>query len=788
MAFGDNLHTWFPRELRIGHKLALVCLAFGIPIAALLYFLVREQQKPIDFARKELYGTAYLRPCRSLLQHVWEHRLLAHRQLSGEPVSSRELTDRPLNITNDLKALDEVERLYGLTLSQPPERTTQQYLTTIKQRWQEIQRQQPNLKPEASDELHAALIRDIRALVALVGDASNLILDPDLDSYYVMDSVLLKLPEAQDLLGQLLDYGEEVVARKTLTPEEKTQLVVKTGLLRSLHDNLSSPLGGLPVAYKKINDSTPDKVLEARLAPALNRSVSATDQYLEKIQKRILEAPQVGMTPAEYASEAVQALEASFTLWDDAVKNLDELLQQRIAGFRRGQYTVLALGGLAVVVALLLVFGIVRGFTRQISAMQELSGQLGTGNYQARAAVITRDELGNVAGSFNAVLDNILSLIQSREERDQIQASITKLLDEVSGVAHGDLTKEAEVTADVTGAIADSFNYMIEQLRQIIGNVQEATVQVSTSANQIQAAAEQVAQGSDAQAEQIGQTSAAIDEMAVSIQQVSENAALSATVAQQALAGAKQGSDAVRNTIQGMNRIRDQVQETAKRIKRLGESSQEIGQIIQLIDDIADRTSILALNASIQAAAAGEAGRGFAVVAEEVERLAERSTEATKKIATLVKTIQGETGEAVAAMEKGIHEVVDGSKLANQAGKALDEIEAVSNHLAELIGSISLTSQQQARGSEALAKSMGAIAQSTQQAAAGTKQAAESVSQLAVLADELRASVSTFQLPDGKGPAADDSFILRRKRKHATTGKAEGSGRQRNGHGVLTQN
>lgn len=416
---------------------------------------------------------------------------------------------------------------------------------------------------------------------------------------------------------------------------------------------------------------------------------------------------------------------------------------------------------IAVVLAVAVGLGVSRTMSGQLKHINDVFSQIGIGNFQARVQVTSQDELGVLANNMNGMLDNTLQYIQSRDERDSIQASIQKLLEEVSGVAEGDLTREAEVTADVTGAIADSFNYMIEQLRSIISNVQEATLQVSSQANKIQATAEHLAQGSETQAMQIVHTSAAIDEMAVSIQQVSQNAATSAQVAQQSLSNAKQGSELVQNTIMGMNRIRDQVQETAKRIKRLGESSQEIGQIIQLIDDIADRTSILALNASIQAAMAGEAGRGFAVVAEEVERLAVRATDATKKIATLVKTIQSETNEAGLAMEKGIHEVVEGSKLANQAGVALTEIEVVSNRLAELMQSISLASNQQARGSEALARSMNEISQITQQTAAGTKQAAESVSQLATLADELRASVSTFRLPSDNGKATKSSAKIR---------------------------
>jgi twitching motility protein PilJ len=445
------------------------------------------------------------------------------------------------------------------------------------------------------------------------------------------------------------------------------------------------------------------------------------------------------------------------------------------------------IGGIFIILAGVLIVGIValfevlvnRRLRRTAAVLQEVADNPAT---RTRIADPTRDEIGGMGQSVNGMLDKVLPLMEARQqERDAIQGAVMKLLDEVSGVAQGDLTKEAEVSADVTGAIADSFNYMIEQLRKIIGNVQMATLHVSSSANTIRATADQLVEGSETQAQQIVTTTAALDDMTTSIRHVSENAGVSATVAQQAMSNARQGNEAVQNTIEGMNRIRDQVQETAKRIKRLGESSQEIGQIIQLIDDIADRTSILALNASIQASMAGEAGRGFAVVAGEVERLAERSTDATKKIATLIKTIQSETGEAVTAMEKGIQEVVEGSKLANQAGQALAEIETVSSKLAELIHSISQASGQQARGSEALAKSMTEISHITQHTAAGTRQAAASVSQLATLADSLRASVSAFRLPEDSDLAdskldlggPEDSFIIRgRNKKNVTNGSA----------------
>jgi twitching motility protein PilJ len=284
-------------------------------------------------------------------------------------------------------------------------------------------------------------------------------------------------------------------------------------------------------------------------------------------------------------------------------------------------------------------------------------------------------------------------------------------------------------------------------LRQLVSNVNVTTSHVGQSARTVLATAETLAQGSVSQANQIAEASGSIEAMVRSIREVSTTASTAATVADQTFRKAKQGSEAVQKTIEGMGGIRNQVQETSKRLKGLGERSQEIGSIVQLIGDIADRTSILALNASIQAAMAGEAGRGFAVVAEEVERLAERAAEATKKVNTLIKSIQADTSEAITAMEETTREVVQGSNLANAAGRTLSEIESVSAELSSLIRSISSASEEQALGSENISRSMSEISIHTQETAEGAKQAAASVQQLTELTDELRRSMQRFKLP-----------------------------------------
>ncbi|MFC4727718.1 methyl-accepting chemotaxis protein [Coralloluteibacterium thermophilus] len=327
------------------------------------------------------------------------------------------------------------------------------------------------------------------------------------------------------------------------------------------------------------------------------------------------------------------------------------------------------------------------------------------------------------------------------------QKAIQQLLDEIVPIAEGDLTVNATVSEEYTGAIADSINFTVDELRRLVGTINETSVQVSAAAQETQATAMHLAEAAEHQAQQISSSSAKISEIALSIDEVSKNSAESADVAQRSVQIAAKGADVVRQTIQGMDNIRDQIQETSKRIKRLGESSQEIGSIVELINDIAEQTNILALNAAIQAASAGEAGRGFAVVADEVQRLAERSSSATRRIETLVQTIQSDTNEAVSSMEQTTSEVVAGARLAEDAGLALGEIEKVSTDLSDLIQNISTAARQQSAAATNITATMNSIQEITSQTSQGASQTAESIGNLAQLANDLRRSVADFKLP-----------------------------------------
>ncbi|MEO6968900.1 MAG: methyl-accepting chemotaxis protein [Rhodanobacteraceae bacterium] len=349
--------------------------------------------------------------------------------------------------------------------------------------------------------------------------------------------------------------------------------------------------------------------------------------------------------------------------------------------------------------------------------------------------------------AFNFVRTERRRSVDSRSLNERNQQAIMRLLDEMGSLAEGDLTVKATVTEDITGAIADSVNFAVEALRSLVTTINETAVQVSAAAQETQATAQHLAEAAQHQAQQITSASAKINEMAVSIDQVSKNSADSAQVAQRSVQIASNGAAIVRQTISGMDSIREQIQETSKRIKRLGESSQEIGSIVELINDIAEQTNILALNAAIQAASAGEAGRGFAVVADEVQRLAERASGATKRIETLVQTIQSDTNEAVSSMEQTTTEVVNGARLAEDAGTALGEIETVSSNLAGLIQGISTAAQQQSAAATNITSTMHVIQEITAQTSVGASQTAESIGNLAQLAQDLRRSVADFKLP-----------------------------------------
>ena len=396
------------------------------------------------------------------------------------------------------------------------------------------------------------------------------------------------------------------------------------------------------------------------------------------------------------------------------------------------------------------------------AVQQQMAGQTGLGGakllalllFAALAAlgaislvrVFARDQAVRAAQAEQQRLESERQEHEAKRVNDANQAAILRLMNELQTVAEGDLTQQATVTEDITGAIADSVNYTVEELRNLVAQVQGTAILVTETTQQVEQTSTELLAASTEQLREIRETGESVLQMAGRINDVSAQAQATAEVARQSLSAAETGYAAVQNTIGGMNAMRDQIQDTAKRIKRLGESSQEIGEITELISDITEQTNVLALNAAIQAASAGEAGRGFSVVAEEVQRLAERSGDATRQIAALVKAIQTDTQDAVAAMERSTQGVVESTRLSDAAGAALADIDRVTRELSTLIGNISQQAQQEAQSANVVAENIQHIFAVTEQTSEGTRSTSQMVRDLARTAEELKATVARFKI------------------------------------------
>jgi twitching motility protein PilJ len=536
-----------------------------------------------------------------------------------------------------------------------------------------------------------------------------------------IDVISTAIPELQRL-------SEDAVRTLVKAKADQQQIYVATRqlmLAQRLRDNVSRVLEGgtqtaLAIDQFSLDTERFGRVLNGMLAGDNGLNIARVEN--QEAEAKLAEAAKLFRSINDHVAEIIEAapnvlpaLEASSELVP-ASEALETTISDLAAAYKAGEH-LKHLGPIQLGPALVTLLGV--------------------------AAAILLLLLGL------ALLRDARARAQLADQQNQRnQTAIRRLLDEMVDLSDGDLTIEATVTEDITGAIADSVNQAVEEMRSLVTTINETSVRVSASAQETRGTALRLEEASDHQRNQIERASDTVRRMSQAMQEMADEAGKSAAIAQQSVDIAAAGGGTVRRTISGMDKIREQIQETSKRIKRLGESSQEIGNIVELIEDIADQTNILALNAAMQAAMAGEAGRGFAVVADEVQRLAERSANATKQIDALVKTIQADTNEAVSSMESSTSEVVSGAKLAEDAGEALQKIEQVSQEIAEATKAIASRLQLQSQDVGSISDTMVVIQQITSQTSEGTEQTTQSIETLAKMADQLRQTVARFKLPD----------------------------------------
>lgn len=643
--------------------------------------------------RESTYNTAYVATAgemRMLSQRLAKASNLA---LQGDPFAFRQLRDSHGKFASDLERLTSGGELFGVVVPSSPDEVQPQ-LQALAKAWE-------------STEKNAAQLLSLEKKLVMFG---------------------LKSSSISENNDQLLDLAEQIAAIKLQSSASGREIAAANQLV-TLTQRIAKNVSAL-----RIGDA-----ISPEVAFQLAKDTKAFSELLAGFQGGSDSLRLAAVTDAEtkrLLAELDEAFKSYQTAVTDILGNMQELVFAKQAGSR---------------------------IFVENEALLEAADALATayqGNVAERAAyaivltLLSVLALVVLALMAKAYLDDSRhqaalaeqSRLESEAINRQNQDAILRLMNELGDLADGDLTVTATVSEDITGAIADSINYTVEELRVLVGRINDAAGRVTSATEIAQHTSAELLAAARRQSEEIQDAGHSVLAMASSMSKVSGEANQSAQVARQSLQAAGKGTLAVQDSIKGMNEIREQIQETSKRIKRLGESSQEIGEIVELISDITEQTNVLALNAAIQAASAGDAGRGFTVVAEEVQRLAERSGEATKQIAAIVKTIQTDTQGAVSAMEESTRGVVEGAKLSDAAGQALAEIGDVSQNLAELIESISDATRQQAESATGVAGMMQDILRVNEQTTAGTQKTATAVGELASLATELKGSVAGFKV------------------------------------------
>jgi len=667
-------------------------LLFAVPIVLLSFFLLRQQNQGVELAEREQRGKAYANAVYRLVTAVPLHRDLTTRLLAGDASVQAALGRAAAEVRVGMKEVDGLTALYGREL----ELTS--LWTQLRAQWTLLESEYNTLSTVQNYEAHTRLMAGVNNLLGLVAERSGLLLDPQKQTYFLIVPDTLALPAAishiSGLRLQAYSFGRD-------TGQVEREMVIRT--VADARNALEQVAVNLDAAIAADADNR--ELLEEKAGQVL----SDAQRLLDRADSAFLIGRATAVEPDAWFQATTQVIERLDGLQGTISRRADALLGERVESLTRART---ASQGISAVFALLAMLGMLvlgRNLLRRIKERQHEAELLAQHNQRNEDAIL-------------------------------------RLMDEMALIADGDLTAQARVTEDITGSIADSVNVTVGELRKVVESINEASEQVTSATDEAQKIAARLLAAAQRQAQDIGEADGSVEQMTRSITEVSETAAESAEFARSSIATTERGTQAVQESISGMNEIRVQIQDTAKRIKRLGESTQEIGEIVDLISDITEQTNVLALNAAIQAASAGEAGRGFTVVAEEVQRLAERSGEATKQIAALVKTIQADTQEAVAAMERSTHGVVEGARLTDAAGQSLQEIEEITRNLAELMQSIASSTHDQVAVAEQVRSIMREVLGLTSETTDGTQRTASSVGQLASLAQELKGSVTRFKV------------------------------------------
>ncbi len=726
------IQSWL-RKGSIRTKLMLTTAGFSVVILVLLYFFVTVRDEAIQFAAKEKAGTEVMRPLMGIINEA------AKGGSSLVSIDAGRLNAQ----LSELKAQESTLQLLGLT-----------------DRVKNIETLASTVSNDASGANAKALVKATRDAISLACDNSNLTLDPDLDSYYLMDAACIRQADIAVQQAQLMEDlnhcvtngGQESLIRLYVTCARLEDLagVVEADIQTSIAKNSTGDV-------KKALDSG---------YPALVKAL-----------RELSDVEHVGTTTGDEARAIIagyvptlnSAFQNSARFSEVAMNSLHDLLELRRSTYSTERLRNSAFAVLLALIPFFLSILVSKYVVKRINELKSAFQAVESGDLNSTVAVISKDDLGQLAGGFNSMVDNIRSSqAQSEQERqtaqqfaeeaqelkvesdrysEYLRSNVSTVLDAMHQFSSGDLTIQIPVEGDdIIAELCRGFNESVLNLRNVVENVRNAVDATASASSQISSSTEEMAAGSHEQTMQTNDVASAVEEMTKTIIENSGNARETAQNAESARATAEEGVNAVRATVDGMKRIAAVVHDSAMTVKALGESSSQIGEIITVINDIADQTNLLALNAAIEAARAGEQGRGFAVVADEVRKLAERTTKATKEISGMIQKIQTETSTAMASMEAGTQEVDDGIRLTDQARSAFNSISEAVQNVTSMITQIAVASEQQSSASETISRSIQAISEVTSQTATGTEQIAHAADDLNRLTENLHHLVSHFRL------------------------------------------
>jgi twitching motility protein PilJ len=745
-------------NLKLGQKLGILALVALLMTAFPFYQFYTTQQGKIDFAKKEVSGIEPVRVTIKVMQEMATHRGLSTAALLGNAESATARTAKEAELGQLFKKVDEKLAEFG-------ESAAITEWAKIKTEWTNVAAQSINKSTTygTNFDAHTALVKRLTGFVELLSDLSLMSFDPDSHTYFMVQAGVTELPKEYEFLGQARGFGTAIMLEAAGKRDIPVAVVKGDGIkadaakanpfssedrsrLQVILDLQSYFAGTAANFFAKAIKEMPriGNKLQADLATA-----AASQKELSPLtRKQLLSASAPSMTPNDYFGQYTKNMNSVARLNDLALDVLGEELTTIASGHRQFQLLISGLVLAFVALGALIGFFIVRNITGTVNSLQKSVEKVRGGDFQALSAVTSKDEVGDLGRTVNMLLqERVAAQVKAEKENDTLNNSVIGLLGTVADLSQKDLTVRAPVTEDIIGTLGDSVNQLTDATSSVLRDV-------SKIAGVVEHASKRVKAQSDAVSEQATAERATVEKLVANLQiatdgmgRVAELAQSSNKAASEASTSTENAMKTVQSTVRGMDAIRETISEMEKRIKRLGERSQEISQIVGLINTISERTHVLSLNASMQAAMAGDAGRGFAVVAEEVQRLAENSRQATAQIASLVQNIQIETNDTIATVNKTIDQVVQGSDMARISGDKMRETRETTERLVQLVQNIAESSLGQMKLVESLRVGAGEITESTEKTAEQLNAQNQVTSSLVTASQKLVESVSVFKLP-----------------------------------------